>query len=94
MAAVLASRSPPDWVGDTLDVWLAPWHVGQHGRFYSLRLAVSAPSPPGAVGQHLPMGRVADLAHPLAEKYQPSYEKICDRIQVVDFSSGVLRRRG
>jgi hypothetical protein len=80
-------------VGDTLDVWLAPWHVGQHGRFYSLRLAVSVPSLPGAVGQHLPMGRVADLAHPLAEKYQPSYEKISNRIKVVYFYSGVLQQR-
>ena len=84
---------PADWAGDTLDVWLAPWHAGQRGRFDSLHLAVSAPTAPGAEGQYLPRGRVADLAHPLYQRQLPSYEKIRNRIKVVDFYSGVLRRR-
>ena len=36
---------------------------------------------------------MADLAHPLYQRQLPSYEKIRNRIKVVDFYSGVLRRR-
>ena len=85
---------PSGWDMDSLDVWVAPWAPGEHGRYDSLYIAVVPARPigqPSAPGK-MPSATMPDLASPLGEWPRPKPAEP-RRIMIVDIYSGRRRRR-
>lgn len=85
---------PSGWDMDSLDVWVAPWAPGEHGRYDSLYTVAVPTNPmgqPSAPGK-MPSATMSDLASPLGEWPRPKPAEL-RRIMIVDVYSGRRRRR-
>ena len=83
-------KVPDDWNGAALDLWVAPWHHGNRGRFDSIHVMVDGVQPSG---QEFLCARLKDLIPNRKGNSIRIASELRRRILIPDFYTGRRRRR-